>query len=152
MSLPKSGPQNFTSYKILASEISLATSLASGTNSVSSTFDVQGASLYVMAQLASGQMTVSIKTDSVTPITNPASGGNAVSVTLTPANNKNFLKLNSSDTLIYGAVKLTDVTWSSGLESLDILVAVEHSNEGFGWFNTDASCNNGTRVDSTANR
>lgn len=153
MSLPFSGTCNVGGYDILPSEINLITALGSGGSDVSDTFKIQGGTLYVCAVLASGQTTISAKTDSSTPIANPASGGDATSITLVGAGAKGFIRLDSSSSNIYAAIKNVDANWSSSLSALDIFVLYEKSaSRDFFWYSTDNMENGGAVVVSSLPR
>lgn len=150
MSLPFSGTCNVGGYSILPSEINFVTALASGGSDVSDTFKVQGGSLYVVAQMASGQATLSAKLSTTTPITDPASGGTSVTLINT---SKSFIKLDGSTTDIYGAVKLVDANWSSALGSLDIFVLYQKpAANSFFWYSPDNMENGGGTVVSSLPR
>lgn len=138
---------------VLPSEINLITALGSGGSSVSDTFSVANSSLVVLAVLASGQCTISAKTSASDPITDPASGGNATSVTLVGAGSKSFIRVDSSSTLVYGAVKIVDSNWSSALSTLDILVLSQApATQKFMWYNVDSMENGGAPLVSTLPR
>lgn len=153
MSLPFSGTADIGGYSILPSEVNLITALGSGGSDVSDTFKIQGCSVYMIAVLASGQTTLSMKTDSATPIANPASGGDAVSITLAGAGAKGFIRLDSTETNIYAAVKNVDANWSHALSSLDIFVLNQKpAARNFFWYSTDNEENGGAVVVSSLPR
>ncbi len=153
MSLPFSGSANIGGFSILPSEVSLVTALGSAGVSTSSTFKIDNSSVYFVAVLASGQVTMAAKTDSATPISNPASGGDTTSVTLVGAGTKGFIRLDSTSSNVYSAVRLTDANWSSALSSLDILVLTQRpAANDFYWFTTDSMENGGAVVVSTLPR
>ena len=143
MSLPFSGPNNVGGFKILPSEINLVTALGSGGADNSDTFNVLGGSVYLAMALASGQCTVTLKVDAVTPV-NPASGG--TSVTLVGGSAVGLIQLDSSASNIYGAVRIVDANWSSAFSKFDLMVLREFPRK-FGWFNTDSAENGGGLVD-----
>lgn len=150
MSLPFSGTADIGGYSILPSEINFVTALASGGSDVSDTFKVQGGSLYVVAQMASGQATLSAKLSTTTPIDDPASGGTSVTLINT---SKSFIKLDADTSNIYAALKLVDANWSSALGSLDIFVLYQKSaSRNFFWYSTDNDENGGGNVVSSLPR
>lgn len=141
---------NLGGYNIAPSQINLITALGSGGSDVSDTFKVQGGSLYVIAQAASGQAVISAKVDSVTPITDPASGGTSVTVINT---SKSFIKLDGSTTNLYGAIKIVDSNWSSALSVCDIFVLYETpTNKNFLWYSPDSVANVGNPINSSLPR
>ncbi len=153
MSLPFSGSCNIGGYSLLPSEINLITALGSAGSDVSDTFKINGGTLYVCAVLASGQTTIAAKTDSSTPITNPASGGDTTSITLVGAGAKGFIRLNSSSSNVYAAIKNTDANWSSALSALDVFVLYETpADKDFLWYSPDSMENGGAVVVSTLPR
>lgn len=153
MSLPFSGTGNVGGFDILPSEINLVTALASAGSDVSDTFNIAGGTLYVCAVLASGQTTIAAKTDSSTPIANPASGGDTTSITLVGAGAKGFIRLDSSSSNVYAAIKNTDANWSSSLSALDIFVLYQKpADKDFFWFSPDSMENGGSVVVSTLPR
>lgn len=150
MSLPFSGTCDVGGYSILPSEINFITALGSGGSDVSDTFKVQGGSLYVVAQLASGQATLSAKLATSTPITDPASGGTSVTLVGT---GKSFIKLDADTSNIYAALKLVDANWSSALGSLDIFVLYQKpASKTFFWYSPDNMENGGGNVVSSLPR
>lgn len=150
MSLPFSGTADIGGYSILPSEINFVTALASSGSDVSDTFNVQGGSLYVVAQMASGQATLSAKLSTTTPIADPASGGTSVTLINT---SKSFIKLDADTSNIYAALKLVDANWSSALGSLDIFVLYQKSaSRDFFWYSTDNDENGGGNVVSSLPR
>ncbi len=147
MALPFSDSLNVGDYKIKPSDINLITALGSGGSDVSDTFKVNGGSLYVVLQGASGQCVVSAKVDSTTPITDPASGGTSVTIINT---SKSFIKLDSSESNVYSAIKIQDSNWSSALAICDIFLMYQMpSTKNFLWYSPDSMENGGGLVDST---
>lgn len=150
MSLPFSDSCNVGGYDILPSEISLVTALASAGSSTSSTFKVQGGSLYVIAVLASGQTTLKAKLGASDPVD---MGSGTTDITLVGAGAKGFIRLDSSETNIYGRVSNNDANWSSALSQLDIFVLSEKpADKDFYWYSPDSMENGGAVVVSSLPR
>lgn len=149
MALPFSDSSNLGGFRVKPSDIHLITALGSAGSDVSDTFKINNSSVYLVVQGASGQCVVSMKTDSATPISDPASGGDATSVTIINTS-KSFIKLDSSSTNVYAAIKIVDSNWSSALAVCDVFVVNSPpSGDDFYWFSTDSMVNGGTVVNST---
>lgn len=150
MSLPFSSSCNIGGDSILPSEISLVTALGSGGSSTSTTFKVNGSSLFVLGVLASGQTTLKAKLGASDPVD---MGSGTTDITLVGAGSKNFIRLDSSSTNVFGRVSNTDANWSSALSQLDIFVLSQKpADKDFYWFTTDSMENGGAVVVSSLPR